>query len=119
MKMPKLNIAILLINAALILFIAAKPHQQSFEKITVNEFELVDKQGVSRVSLKIEPDGTVMMRMKDTAGTIRVKLGADDKSSGLVLLNNKTELGVHVIAKEKDSFVKIVNPDGKEQLLKP
>ena len=37
--------------------------------------------------------------MRDAQGTIRVKMGASEGGSALVLLNESTEPGVHILAK--------------------
>lgn len=117
MKNQRLPILISAFNLLLILFIAARPAKENFEKIRVKEFELVDKAGVKRASLKTEDDGTVVMRLIDKTGTIRVKLSADEKGSGLVLLNNSTEVGIHALAtKEITKFV-MVDKDGKKREL--
>ncbi len=43
--------------------------------------ELVDKNGQIRSSLKIEPDGEVMLRFFDEKGIIRFKAGASEKGA--------------------------------------
>ncbi|GAB3516368.1 hypothetical protein GCM10027442_33850 [Emticicia fontis] len=99
------------------MFIAAKPAEENFDKIKVKEFELVDKNGVKRMSFKTEDDGTVMFRMMDKTGTIRVKLGAEENGAGLVLLNEKTEVGLHILAKKEKTALVLVDKDGKKREL--
>lgn len=60
--------------------------------------ELVDRQGRVRARLNIEPGGQVVFRLRDATGRVRVKLGADEAGSGLVLMNETSEPGVHVLA---------------------
>ena len=50
----KTTIAIVLawINLVMLLFIAASPEKDSFDKITVKEFEVVDQSGKQRASIK-------------------------------------------------------------------
>src|ERR687898_2110065 len=60
--------------------------------------ELVDARGRVRAQLKVEPGGQVVFRLRDQTGQIRVKLGADEAGSGLVLMNETSEPGVHVLA---------------------
>lgn len=61
--------------------------------------ELVDAGGQTRAQFNVEPDGTAVFRIRDAEGTIRVKLGAGPTGSGLLLLDETTEPGVHLIAR--------------------
>ncbi|HOC42988.1 MAG TPA: hypothetical protein PKJ99_08200 [Thermoanaerobaculales bacterium] len=61
--------------------------------------KIVDEQGRIRSRLKVEEDGTVVLRLVGRDGAIRVKLGADDGGSGLVLLDESTEPGAHLSAR--------------------
>ncbi|MBA4852271.1 hypothetical protein [Emticicia sp. BO119] len=115
MKNQRLPLLISAFNLLLILFIAAKPSQENFDKIRVKEFELVDKAGIKRASLKTENDGSVIMRMIDKTGTIRIKLGADENGSGLVMLNNSTEVGFHAVAKKEKTTLVLADKDGKKR----
>lgn len=117
MKNQRLPILISAFNMLLILFIAAKPNQENFEKISVQEFELVDKTGIKRVSIKTESEGAVIFRLIDKTGTIRVKLGAEENGSGLVLLNNPTEVGLHALAKKDGTKLVLTDKDGKKREL--
>jgi hypothetical protein len=67
--------------------------------------ELVDDRGRLRSRLNVEADGTVVFRLFDQTGTIRVKLGADQNGSGLVMTDETTEPGVHI--------------DGRQQVVTP
>jgi hypothetical protein len=72
----------------LLLFIASKPNQDTFDKITVREFELVDQRGIKRVTIEAYSEGEVVFRLKDAKGNITVKLDAGEEGSGLVLLED-------------------------------
>jgi hypothetical protein len=61
--------------------------------------ELVDAGGQTRAQFNVESDGTAVFRIRDAEGTIRVKLGAGPTGSGLLLLDETTEPGVHLIAR--------------------
>jgi hypothetical protein len=89
--------------------------QQTFEKITVREFELVDQNGKQRVSIKVAPEGEILFRMKDQTGTIRVKLGAGKDGSGLVLLDDATEPAVHALAKKNGGSLTLQDKRGKKR----
>src|ERR687898_1120040 len=60
--------------------------------------ELVDGRGRVRAQLKVEPGGQVVFRLRDRNGVIRTKLGADEAGSGLLLLDEQTEPGIHLVA---------------------
>ena len=59
--------------------------------------ELVDSKGQVRAQLKTEAD-EVIFRLRDREGQIRVKLGAGEGGSGLLLIDERTEPGVHLLA---------------------
>jgi hypothetical protein len=63
--------------------------------------ELVDAAGQVRSRLDVEKDGQVVFRLLDQRGTIRVKLGAGEDGSGLVLLDERTEPGIHLVARRE------------------
>jgi hypothetical protein len=115
MKTQKLLILLCGCNIMLLLFIAARPAKESFEKITVNEFELVDKNGKQRVSIRVEPEGDVVFRMQDKTGTIRVKLAANEAGSGLVLLDQNTNPAIHALAKENGAFLTVTDKTGRKK----
>lgn len=115
MKNQRLPMLIGIFNLLVLLLIAAKPSPDSFDKIRVKEFELVDNKGTVRAEMKVEPDGEVMLRLRDKTRTIRVKLGANEDGSGLVLLNNSTEVGIHALAKKAGSTFTVVGKDGKKR----
>jgi hypothetical protein len=69
--------------------------------IRARVLELLDERGQVRSRLNVEPDGEVVLRLLDRTGAIRVKLGAGDGGSGLVLLDETTEPGVHVVARRR------------------
>jgi hypothetical protein len=52
-----------------------------------------------RSRLNVESGGEVVFRLFDQTGTIRVKLGAGEDGSGLVLTDETTEPGVHIVAR--------------------
>jgi hypothetical protein len=102
-------------NLILMICIAARPPKENFDKITVKEFEMVDDKGNMRASIKAESNGEVVFRLKDKRGIIRVKIGASEDGSALVLLDKNTNPGVFVMAKRDTSSITITNKDGKRR----
>jgi plasmid maintenance system killer protein len=115
MKANRFVTVLSIVNAIVLLFMAASPQRDSFEKITVKEFELVDSSGKPRASIKVEEDGEIVFRMRDAQGAIRVKMGAGENGSGLVLLDGDTNPGVHVLSKKTGSSITVLGSGGKKK----
>ncbi len=88
--------------------------------------ELVDERGRVRARLNVESDGEVVFRLLDQQGTIRVKIGASGTGSALLLLDEATEPGVHMIARRRGSAdrpattsVTLRGEGGRERVLSP
>lgn len=79
-------------------------------------FEVVDARGVRRASLKVERNGAVLFRLFDEAGTIRVKLGAGRDGSGLLLADETTEPGVHLLATGHGTWVAVQRGEQRREL---
>jgi hypothetical protein len=113
----KTQLVAILFFLACIMVMVSGTHisQQRFDKITVKEFELVDKNGVQRVSIVTEKDGEVVFRLKDAKGTIRVKIGASEDGSGLVLLDDSTNVGFHALARKSGTTLTLINKQGEKR----
>jgi len=73
-----------------------------------------------RAQLSVEANGEAVFRMRDAKGTIRVKMGASEEGSALVLLNESTEPGVHILAKrDGGTSVTLRSRGGQQQVLTP
>ncbi len=112
MKQQPSPMLVFIVCALAIVLAALRPPKDTFDKISVREFELVDGQGKQRVSIKVEENGEVLFRLRDQHGTIRVKLGADEKGSGLLLLDSETNPGIHALA-GKGASLTVTDKDGK------
>jgi hypothetical protein len=78
--------------------------------------ELLDRRGRVRAQLNVSPDGEVIFRLRDENGTIRAKFGADETGSGLLLLDDRTEPGVHMLAKRTGTSVTLQRGDQRRVL---
>jgi len=87
--------------------------------LRAERIELVDEQGRTRAQLTVEPEGDAVLRMRDAEGTIRVKLGASRSGSGLVLLNDRTEPGVHVLANAAGTSITLAQSGKPERVIAP
>ena len=103
MKILRLAIALTAINLVLLLLTVAQPGPTTAQTVTPilrgRALELVDDRGQVRSRLNVEPNGDVVLRLLDKNGTIRVKLGAGEDGSGLVLADEATEPAIHIIAR--------------------
>lgn len=81
--------------------------------------ELVDERGQARASIVVEPGGEAVLRLRDATGAIRVKLGASEDGSGLLLLDDRTEPAVHLLAKRAGTSVTLAEKDKEKRILKP
>jgi hypothetical protein len=87
--------------------------------VRARAIELVDSKGTRRALLSVEENGETVFRLVDAKGSIRVKLGASAAGSGLVLLNDATEVGIHALAKDKETTLTLINKNGRKQVLTP
>ena len=83
------------------------------EVVRAQAFELVDADG--RVRATLDARG---LKILDANGTIRAKLGADTDGSGLVLLNERTQVGVHALATRTRTWV-VVQRGHRRRVIRP
>ena len=99
--------------------VAAVPESPAVDTSSVvrtQRIELVDERGNQRARLSVEPGGEVVLRLLSASGEIRVKLGASNDGSGLILMNGATEPAVHMIAEVGKAQVKVKDGSGEEIL---
>lgn len=121
MTAQRFAVTLSVLNLAILTAAAVRPrsHPAGDEVLRGRGLELTDQQGKSRASIRIEDDGQVVLRLLDQQGTIRVKLGAGKDGSGLVLNNDATEPGVHLLAGSNGSSMRLANKDGHERVIVP
>lgn len=123
MKTHRLVLGIAAINLALLLFLV--PHVRLTAAPTLpsviraQAIELVDERGQIRAQLNVESNDEVVFRLRDPRGTIRVKLGASEEGSGLLLVNESTEPGVHILAKRSGTSVTLTGRGGQRRVITP
>jgi hypothetical protein len=123
MKVHRVAVAVTVINLALLLAVLARARASAVQStapvLRGRVLELVDPRGQIRARLNVESNGEVVFRLLDQKGTIRVKLGASEDGSGLLLANDATEPGVHILAKSDGSRLRLTNKDGRERIISP
>jgi hypothetical protein len=81
--------------------------------------ELVDESGQVRANLKVEPGGEVVFRLRDAQGTVRVKLAASADGSGLLLLDDRTEPGAHLLASPRGTSLTLSARGKEKRVIEP
>jgi hypothetical protein len=130
MKMQRLAIALTAINLVLLLLTAARAAGTA--ELTVSPvlrgrvLELVDDRGRVRSRLNVERSGEVVLRLLDQNGTIRVKLGAGEDGSGLLLADEATEPAIHMIARRTGTSkratttsITLRGTNGQQRVIRP
>lgn len=121
MKIPRLAVALIGISS-LLLFGALLQGRAAGARgvpsvLRAQAIEIVDSRGQVRAQLNVSSDGEVVLRLRDANGTIRAKLGASEAGSGLVLLNEDTEVGAHILATRTRTLLNLQRGDQQQVLI--
>jgi hypothetical protein len=130
MKMQRLVIGLTAINLVLLLLVVTRvggtAAQDDAPVLRGRALELVDDRGKIRTRINVEPGGEVVLRLLDQNGTIRVKLGAGEDGSGLVLNDETTEPGIHLLARRASTaerpnttMIMLRGAEGQERVIRP
>jgi hypothetical protein len=123
MKSNSFVIIFTLVNLGILLSIGAQTKQNEKQAtapdIRARSVELVDSKGQSRALLSVEPNDETVFRLRDSEGTIRLKLGASKNGSALLLLNDSTRPGIHALAKSTGTSITIIDKNKRERIIKP
>lgn len=112
------------INLALLIWLLSSAHREAAARqdvapiVRANAIELVDDSGVVRAQLIASVDGETLLRMRDAKGEIRVKLGAGVDGSGLLLADQSTEPGLHLLAKRGVTTLTLTDTNGQRRVLR-
>jgi hypothetical protein len=126
MRREQLAIVLSMVSLALVLGTAFMPRMESIAAaeaapgvLRAQAIELVDDAGQVRAQLNVEPDGEAVLRLRGEKGTIRVKLGAKEAGSGLILMNDETDPAIHMIANESGTSVTLLSKDKPPRVIEP
>jgi hypothetical protein len=108
------------VNLALLvwLVVTARAVEAQPGVVRASAIELVDDAGLVRAQLMVTPDGETLLRMRDAKGEVRVKLGAGEDGSGLMLADQSTEPGLHVLAKRGTTMLSLTDTDGTRRVIR-
>ena len=140
MKLERLLVALTIVNMALLGYSLAKPNAAGAAAadsvapvLRARALEIVDEHGRVRATLAVlpadpkvkMPDGTsgypetVLLRMITSEGRPNVKLAATEDGAGLVLGGESNPTYIQALARGGDTSLKLINKDGREQVIKP
>jgi hypothetical protein len=126
--MQRLAIALTAINLALLfLTVAQSTTAQNVAPILrAGALEIVDERGVMRARLGVKGSGVIELDLFDPKGTIRVKLGAGEDGSGLVLGDGTAPLPIHLLARNRatadkpaTTHITLKGPGGRDHVIRP
>jgi len=136
MEAQRLCVALTCVNAALVSLTLLRPTQTAEARdipnvLRAQALEIVDTHGRVRAEIKVLPaqadlkmgDGTVgypeavQLRLVSSQGAPNVKLVATEDGSGQVLGGQSSY--VQILARGSDPSMKILNKDGRQQIIKP
>jgi hypothetical protein len=136
-KTQKIASALTLINLTLLVFLVVQNRKAEADNVAPvlrgRELEIVDDQGKVRASLKVYPadpkvkmpDGTtgypetVMLRLISSKGRPNVKIATTEDGSAMVAGGESDPTYVQILARGANPLVKLVNKEGREQVIKP
>ncbi len=109
------------------------PKPEVPEVLRARGLEIVDDAGRVRAMIKIfpedpkveMPDGTtgypetVLLRLINSKGAPNVKISATEDGSGMSLGGNSNPTHIQVLARGDNTSLKLVNKNGREQMIKP
>ena len=127
MKMNRFALALTIVNLLAMLGFwsqrQAAGAQAVPDMIRTKGLEIVDDRGIVRAQIIVQPNnGGVLFRLIDQQQKPLVKLGAGVDGSGLMLTADPAARdwsGIQVVAKPAGSTLRLLNPDGKERIVKP
>lgn len=133
MKIQRLLIVLTVVNLGFLMILLLQIWQAEADSVAPvlrgRALEIVDDQGRVRVSIKVQPADrtsndntypeTVILRLIDPNGRPSVKLGASEQGAGLGLAGSTDQTYVLLKAEGSNSFLKLTNKDGRQQVIKP
>jgi len=137
MRIQRLLIVLTVVNIALLMFSLARPGTAGGPGIAPvlrgRALEIVDSHGQVRASITVfpadptvkMPDGTigypetVLLRLINSKGRPNVKIAATERGSAMALGGESDPTYVQILAEGPSTSLKLINKDGREQLIKP
>jgi hypothetical protein len=137
MNTQRVAIGLTMLNLVILMFVLLRansaPSPQVASVLRGRALEIVDDHGRVRAMIKVFPDDptvkmpdgtmgypeTVLLRLIDSKGAPNVKIAATEDGSAVSLGGESNPTHVQVLARGASTSLKLVNKDGREQLIKP
>ena len=133
MTSQRLPILLTLVNLALLMFTLAQMRsaaaQDTAPMLRGRGLQIVDDHGRVRASIEVLPASTqkngdrypetVLLRLIDSKGLPHVKIATTEDGSAVVFGGDSDPTLIQLLARGNTASVKVVNKDGREQIVKP
>ncbi len=133
MTIQRLPIVLTLVNLALLMFTLAQMRPAAAQDIAPvlrgRALQIVDDHGRVRASIQVLPASTqksgdrypetVLLRLIDSKGSPHVKIAATEDGSAVVFGGDSDPTLIQFLARGNAASVRVVNKDGREQIVKP
>jgi hypothetical protein len=114
-----LLVAHLFRTAPLLPTAAAKEAEPVATVLRAGEIQLIDQQGKMVAQLHVGADGGGNLRLRSGDGMVRVKLGATDDGSGLLLFDREAEPAVRLASDKSGTSATLVEKGKDKKVIKP
>ena len=133
MTIQRLSIVLTLLNVALLMFTLAQMRPAGAQDIAPmlrgRGLQIVDDHGRVRASIQVLPASTqnngdrypetVLLWLIDSKGSPHVKIAATEDGSAVVFGGDSDPTLIQLLARGNTASVRVVNKDGREQIIKP
>ena len=137
MKTQRVAIGLTMLNLVILTFVLLRANSAMSPEVASvlrgHGLEIVDDHGRVRAMIKVFPDDptvkmpdgtigypeTVLLRLIDSKGAPNVKIAATEDGSAVSLGGESNPTHIQVLARGTSTSLKLVNKDGREQLIKP
>ena len=137
MNWQRFGMVLTVLNLVLLMFVLAEVRPVPVQGITSvlrgRALEIVDEQGRVRAQIRVfppdptvkMPDGTtgypetVLFRLISSKGGPNVKIAATEDGSAVSLGGESNPTHIQILARGTNTSLKLINKDGRQQLIKP
>jgi len=137
MNWQRFGMVLTVLNLVLLMFVLAEirpvPAQGITSVLRGRALEIVDEQGRVRAQIRVfppdptvkMPDGTtgypetVLFRLISSKGGPNVKIAATEDGSAVSLGGESNPTHIQILARGTNTSLKLINKDGRQQLIKP